>query len=202
MKSQAVAKTLAANSDAQVAARRAVQAKLSVQLARSAIAALTTCLGLYYSCHGGRFPWQNSLSAAAAAATTASSAASSAASSSSSSSSSLPSVGTLAIYVPALVGAFEFSQGLAELLRLNEYYLQMVKLRVVNTALRYSSYAVSPLLWALRTAVTAGLAAADKSGRLLLAADLKVVGPGTLLGGEGGLDLRDGASRFLSSTTG
>ena len=85
---KAASRALVANSKAQEAARRAAASRLHLQLVRTVIAAFTTAVGLRCACDGS-YPLAARLVPAGLPAT--------------------PEV--LAIYAPALVGAFEFSQG-------------------------------------------------------------------------------------------
>jgi len=150
----AVEKAIGSKTSAQLAARKALGQKLDVQLVRTAIAVFTTATGLKYATDG-RLPWPLEGLVFKLAGQPYPPADPSAPL-------PLPSVTTLALYVPALVGAFEMSQGLTELLHLNEYYVEQVKVRGLVFALKYL---VNPVLYVMRTAISGFTALTRLLGR-------------------------------------
>ena len=127
---RAVERALQTKSKAQEAARKAAAQALSVQLVRTAIALATTAVGLRCACDESD-PLARALLGADAAR-------------------SAPAL--MALYAPALVGAFEVSQSLRELAHINEYQLSRLKFRLLALALG----SLNTVLAAGRALVTAG----------------------------------------------
>ena len=163
---QAHAKALGSrHSAAQMEARRDMSKKLYLQILRTAIASVTSFVSISYV-RTGHLPWplgpsltwmmnhglahdEKSL---------------------------LPELETMAVFVPALVGGFELSHGLRDLLWVNQIYTENVKLFVIQLAVRFLdpifalSRAVLTLLAKFWRLVGSGLDAID---RRLLGSDTK-----------------------------
>ena len=163
---QAHAKALGSrHSAAQMEARRDMSKKLYLQILRTTIASVTSFVSISYV-RTGHLPWplgssltwmmnhglahdEKSL---------------------------LPELETMAVFVPALVGGFELSHGLRDLLWVNQVYTEKVKLFVIQLAVRFLdpifalSRAVLTLLAKFWRLVGSGLDAIDQR---LLGSDTK-----------------------------
>lgn len=139
---KAMSQALASTSKKQEAVRRAASTSSAVQCVRTAIAITTTVIGLRCACDGS-YPLAHHFLPAEVPATPAS----------------------MALYAPALVGAFEVSQAVREFSFINEYHLSNAKLYLLTKALRWFS-------WTLGAVRSLGSAI----GRLALKAERAIFG--------------------------